>query len=90
MNTLKVLLVSSTMEECHLDNLSPSAQEVLSDVMYRMSAGESDSYARWIAAAAIRSAALQIQFKDQLGLTAYGGHTQAQDQLLAIADELEF
>jgi hypothetical protein len=34
------------------------------------------------------SAALQIQFKDQLGLTAYGGHTQAQEQLLAIADEL--
>jgi len=72
-----------------MTDLSHITQQVLSDVMYRMSAGESDSYARWIAAAALRSAALQIQFKDQLGLTAYGGHAQAQDQLLAIADELE-
>jgi hypothetical protein len=72
-----------------MTDLSSTVQEVLDDVMYRMSAGESDSYARWIAAAAIRSAALQIQFQDQLGLTAYGGHAQAQDQLLAIANELE-
>jgi len=72
-----------------MENISLATQTVLSDVMYRMSAGESDSYARLIAAAAIRSAALQIQFQDQLGLTAYGGHAQAQDQLLYIANELE-
>jgi DNA-directed RNA polymerase len=84
MNTLKVLLVSSTMEECHLDNLSLAAQAVL-DAYGDFEAANIDAMA-----AALRSAALQIQFKDQLGLTAYGGHAQAQDQLLAIADELEF
>ena len=40
-------------------------------------------------AAALRAAADHIQFQDQLGLTAYGGHSQAQRQLLAIAAELE-
>jgi hypothetical protein len=40
-------------------------------------------------AAALRAAADLIQFKDQLGMTAYGGHSQAQLQLLAIAAELE-
>jgi hypothetical protein len=40
-------------------------------------------------AAALRAAADQVQFEGQLGMTAYGGHAQAQSQLLAIADELE-
>ena len=39
-------------------------------------------------AAALRAAADQVRFHDQLGLTAYGGHAQAQRQILAIADEL--
>jgi hypothetical protein len=42
-----------------------------------------------IAAAALRAAADQVQFEGQLGMTAYGGHAQAQSQLLAIAAELE-
>jgi hypothetical protein len=39
-------------------------------------------------AAALRAAADQIQFEEQLGMTAYGGCAQAQSQLLAIAAEL--
>jgi hypothetical protein len=71
------------MEECHLDNLSPAAQAIL-DAYCDFEAANIDAMA-----AALHTAALQIQFKDRLGLTAYGGHAQAQDQLLAIADELE-
>ncbi len=40
-------------------------------------------------AAALRAAADQIQFEGQLGMTAYGGHAQAQSQLFAIAAELD-
>ena len=39
-------------------------------------------------AAAFRAAADKIAFKDELGLTAYGGHSRAKQQLLDIADEL--
>ena len=39
--------------------------------------------------ASLQAAADQIRFEDQVGLTAYGGHAQAQRQLLAIAAELE-
>jgi hypothetical protein len=45
--------------------------------------------ARGVAAAALRAAAGQIQFEGQLGMTAYGGHAQAQSQLFAIAAELD-
>lgn len=40
-------------------------------------------------ATALRAAADQMRYTDQLGLTGFGGYTQAQDQILAIADELE-
>ena len=40
-------------------------------------------------AAALRAAADQMRYTDQLGITGFGGYTQAQDQILAIADELE-
>jgi hypothetical protein len=30
-----------------------------------------------------------MRYTDQLGLTGFGGYTQAQEQILAIADELE-
>jgi hypothetical protein len=40
-------------------------------------------------AAALRSAAEQLSYKNELGLTHFGGHCQARDQLLAIASELE-
>jgi hypothetical protein len=40
-------------------------------------------------AAVLRAAVDKIRFQDQLGLTAYGGFAQAQNQFLAIAAELE-
>ena len=39
--------------------------------------------------AALRAAADQMRYSDQLGLTGFGGYVQAQDQILAIAAELE-
>jgi hypothetical protein len=68
-------------------NLSLAAQVVL-DVAQEHTDFDS-CYAHFIAAAALRAAVHQIHYQDQLGLTAYGGHAQAQDQLLAIANELE-
>ena len=44
---------------------------------------------RYSVAAALRAAADQMRYTDQLGLTGFGGYIQAQDQILAIADELE-
>jgi len=41
------------------------------------------------AAAVLRAAADQMRYSDQLGLTGFGGYVQAQDQILAIAAELE-
>ena len=38
---------------------------------------------------ALRAAANQMRYSDQLGLTGFGGYVQAQDQILAIAAELE-
>jgi len=40
--------------------LSPAAQAVLDEVLYKMCAGESESYAQMIAAAALRAAADQV------------------------------
>ena len=40
-------------------------------------------------AAALRAAADQVQYKDRLGWTGYGYHTEFKHQLLAIAAELE-
>jgi hypothetical protein len=67
-----------------MTELSPAAQEIKDAAI--------DAY--WLfhpaqAAAIIRAAADQIQFEGQLGMTAYGGHAQAQSQLLDIAAELE-
>ena len=79
--------------------LSPAAQAVLDEVLYRMSAGESDSYARWIAAAALRAAADQVvpdgphpelsQFWDDEADREWQNNQQIRRQLLAIAAELE-
>ena len=41
-------------------SLSPAAEAVLSEAMHRMSAGESEEYAKWIAAAAIEALADQV------------------------------
>jgi alkylation response protein AidB-like acyl-CoA dehydrogenase len=67
-----------------MTELSPQAQAVY-DAVREICPAPADE----IAAAALRAAADHIQFQDQLGLTAYGGHSQAQRQLLAIAAELE-
>jgi hypothetical protein len=48
-----------------------------------------DPVYRQCIAAALRAAADQISYENELGLTAFGGHVQAQDQLLAISAELE-
>ena len=43
-----------------MTKLSPAAQAVLDEVLYKMCAGESESYAQMIAAAAVRAAADQV------------------------------
>jgi hypothetical protein len=78
--------------------LSPAAQAVLDEVLYRMSAGESDSYARWIAAAALRAAADQV-VPEPLMIVEGGRtyeeawtatvHDDIRRRILAIAAELE-
>ena len=71
-----------------MTNLSPAAQAVLDAFI-----GENTIYGLHLMtpklAAALRAAADQMRYADQLGLTGFGGYTQAQDQILAIADELE-
>ena len=66
-----------------MTDLSPAAQAVL-DAYGDFEPANVDAMA-----AALRAAADQISYEDELGLTAFGGHVQAQDQLLAIAAELE-
>jgi predicted alpha/beta-hydrolase family hydrolase len=68
-------------------DLSPAAQAVLD--AFNREARPEPHHQREAIAAAIRAAAYQIQFEGQLGITAYGGHAQAQRQLNTIADELE-
>ena len=63
--------------------LSPSALAVL------RAAGDSEPGIYATIAAALRAAADQISYENELGLTAFGGHAQAQDQILAIAAELK-
>ena len=63
--------------------LSPAAQAVL-DAYGDFEPANVDAMA-----AALRAVAYQISYKDEFGLTPYGGHIQAQDQILAIVDELE-
>jgi hypothetical protein len=70
-----------------MTELSPQAQAVLDAAMqYEINP---ECYSREIAAAALKAAADQIQFEGRLGMTAYGGHAQAQRQLNTIAAELE-
>lgn len=64
--------------------LSPAAQAVL--IGFRAVPDLRDGPS---IAGALRAAADQMRYTDQLGLTGFGGYTQAQDQILAIADELE-
>lgn len=68
-------------------DLSPAAQAVLD--AFNAEARPEPHHQREAIAAALRAAADKIRFQDQLGLTAYGGFSHAQDQFLAIAIELE-
>ena len=67
-----------------MKELSPAAQAAKDYFLANVPISLEDGLA-----AAIRAAVEQISFQDQLGLTAYGGHSQAQSQLLAIVSELE-
>lgn len=67
--------------------LSPAARAVMAAAT-RNTALQTDPVYRECIAAALRELANQISFKDELGLTAYGGHAQAQHQILAIVAEL--
>ena len=64
--------------------LSPVAQAVL-DAAYALPLKNGQPNI----ASALRAAADQTRYTDSLGLTGFGGYIQAQDQILAIATELE-
>jgi hypothetical protein len=83
-----------------MTNLSLAAQAVLDEVLYKMCAGESESYAQMIAAAALRAAADQVvpdlprpteegtrQFDSDIDY--WEDCQQHRANLLAIAAELE-
>ena len=67
--------------------LSRQAQAVMDEVLHRMSAGESDLYARWIATAALEAAANQLR-PDHTQSPPGGMLISCKEQLLAIATEL--
>ena len=69
--------------------LSPAARAVLDAFVGDPTERDELEDDRRYLAAALRAAAYQIQFEGQLGMTAYGGHAQAQRQLNTIAAELE-
>ena len=79
-----------------MTDLSPAAQAVLDEVLYKMCAGESESYAQMIAAAALRAAADQARRTVVTGIpsTDWGkgwkqGAMGVAEGFLAIAAELE-
>ena len=69
-------------------DLSLEAQAVYDAAVasFWKSAFASEAYG---AAGVLRAAADQINYKNELGLTAFGGYCQARDQFLAIANELD-
>jgi len=70
--------------------LSPAAQAVLDEVLYKMCAGESDSYAQMIAAAALRAAWQQVvPIVIPLDRAAKISPYQIRAEFLAIAAELD-
>ena len=70
-----------------MTNLSPAALTVIAD--YNKETRPEPHHQCEAIAAALRAAANQMRYSDQLGLTGFGGYVQAQDQILAIAAELE-
>ena len=70
-----------------MTNLSPAALTVIA--AYNKETRPEPHHQCEAIAAALRAAANQMRYSDQLGLTGFGGYVQAQDQILAIAAELE-
>lgn len=62
--------------------LSPAAEAVLDAALPHM-------VHRYSVAAALRAVVEQVLYEEKLGWTGYGYYTQFQNQILAIADELE-
>ena len=71
-----------------MTDLSPAAQAVMDEVLYKMCAGESESYAQMIAAAALRAAADQVVSEPRAFISP-GTANQIRSLFLAIAAELE-
>ena len=72
-----------------MSEISPAAEAVFDALNMSELNGPQQFMALAHAAAALRAAADQMRYSDQLGLTGFGGYVQAQDQILAIAAELE-
>ena len=72
-----------------MTNLSPATQAVMIAATNGNFNVVDDPVYKQCIAAALRAAANQMRYSDQLGLTGFGGYVQAQDQFLAIAAELE-
>jgi len=79
-----------------MSTLSPAAQAVLDEVLYKMCAGESESYAQMIAAAALQAAVDQVKHEFPLcsPVTEWdSGHDagirRALNKFLALAAELD-
>ena len=68
--------------------LSPAAQAVL-DAASRKWLDVDDDIPAQVAVAALRAAADQVDYHERLGWTGYGYYTEFQNQILAIATELE-
>ena len=71
-----------------MTKLSPATQAVLDAIKQKWTARD-DTFIGEFSATVIQSAADNLVFSNQLGLTAYGGFCQLQDQLNEIATELE-
>jgi len=83
-----------------MTKLSPAAQAVLDEVLYKMCAGESESYAQMIAAAALQAAVDQVvpHFDEpdwgacnngHCDIELYADHQRKRAKFLAIAAELD-
>jgi hypothetical protein len=82
-----------------MTKLSPAAQAVLDEVLYKMCAGESESYVQMIAAAALQAAVDQVVphldepdwgacNNGHCDIELYADHQRKRAKLLAIAAEL--
>ena len=71
-----------------MTDLSPAAFAVV-NAFVCVNARKTDPSSNADIAAALRAAVEQVLYEDKLGWTSYGYYTYFQNQILAIADELE-